>query len=859
MEVTHINHLDTHAIIGGGNVQAFSTKQDAEFFEILSSTLYSNKKLAVVREVLCNSWDANIESGKENKPVIVEITDSKMTFQDVGPGIPANMMGEIYCTYGGSTKRHDGKKTGGFGLGSKAPFAYAKNFTVTTINGGMKSVFNISRGTSATNGVPDLRCMVSVPSKDPSGVIVSIPIQREDREEFEKLVEDLAYMGGMLVKLNERTLRRVNYNTELPFILVPTNSLPSHLNAKVDRHGRRIQQESDIRYFVKYGAVVYPIPQEFVANRAITVEAGAQLIRSRNLSVIFMAPPDSIGITPSRETLSMTDKTVATLKDLFTASSAVVKKVLPSVIEAPVPAYQKKITQGITLGDSGMTTLLGMVKNPLEGYIQWCSNVKGRVDHVISESVVNSEASLINHLIYEYDSNGWGHKKIAQLLFEADKDGKKILSVIRKTVKIRNPLYGERLYFDSLRGENLGKREMHYKIHYLKKLARLCKYIERDGVNVTLEVRGWDNDSFTADRIFKESSEEALRGYHGSRLTSLFERILLDGKISHVGQVPIIVAQSVASIDRVSRLHKDVELRGKGAVIVVARKKKDFEQVKTLLIDKMKLTGVISIPEMDLIARPVAAMKQEYILSYGGQGNKQPVSHLRTNEDCKYYIFTPGHYLIPGVEGTKLNKRKLDIDHETGRMLCYLYPNLILVPGLADANELESKGIRNVFEVLAEEVEEYFADPNNHEILLDNLSGVRGYFRSYNLSAVLRFIHPSGLMEILGKKPTYRLEDRNIPTLIHVFLHILGKNLAPKYGIQHVQRAADRTQNIFNSFFGDEVQRIVDDPMMSVLLNHLPSAHEKLEPEVVPILAAAIAAGMQTTMLHQHLSKRSPR
>ncbi len=431
--------------------------------------------------------------------------------------------------------------------------------------------------------------------------------------------------------------------------------------------------------------------------------------------------------------------------------------------------------------------------------------------------------------------------------------------MIRKTVKIRNPLYGERLYFDSLRGENLGKREMHYKNYYLKKLARLCKYLERDGVNVTLEVRGWDNDVFSADRIFKESTEEALRGYHGSRLTSLFERILLDGKISHVGQVPVIVAQSVASIDRVSRLHKDVELRGKGAVIVVARKKKDFEQVKTLLIDKMKLTNVISIPEMDLIARPVAPMKQEYILSYGGQGNKQPVSHLRTNEDCKYYIFTPGHYLIPGVEGTKLNQRKLDIDHETGRMLCYLYPNLILVPGLADANELESKGIRNVFEVLAEEVEEYFADPNNHEILLDNLSGVRGYFRSYNLSAVLRFIHPSGLMEILGKKPTYRLEDRNIPTLIHVFLHILGKNLAPKYGIQHVQRAADRTQNIFNSFFGDEVQRIVDDPMMSVLLNHLPSAHVKLEPEVVPILAASIAAGMQTTMLHQHLSKRSPR
>ena len=859
MEVTHINHLDTHAIIGGGNVQTFSTKQDAEFFEILSSTLYSNKKLAVVREVLCNSWDANIESGKENKPVIVEITDTKMTFHDVGPGIPANMMGDIYCTYGGSTKRHDGKKTGGFGLGSKAPFAYAKNFTVTTINGGMKSVFNISRGTTATNGVPDLRCMVSVPSQDPSGVIVSIPIQKEDRESFEKLVEDLAYMGGMLVKLNGRTLRRVAYGEELPFVLVPMNNIPSHLHAKVDRHGRRVMQESEIKYFVKYGAVVYPIPQEFVATKNITVEANAQLVRTRNLGVIFVAPPDSIGITPSRETLSMTDKTVATLKDLFKTSSEVVKGVLPAVIDQLVPAYHKKITQGITLGDQGMTTLLSMAKNPLEGYILWCSNVRGQVDHVLPESLVNTKESLTRHLLYEYESNGWGHKRIAEMLFKEDTDGKKILHVVRDAIRKHNPLYGDQLFFDTIKGKPIMAREMHYKQFYLRKVARLCKYIERDGVNVTLEVRGWDSDSYNADRILRETAEEKRSNYHTSRLTQLFERLLIEPKIKHVGQVPILLAQSQASIERVSKAYKDIGRHGRGAIIVIARKKKDFEQIKNLLIEKMKLTQVISIPEMDLIARPVAVMKREYILSYGGTDKKQPILFERTNEDCKYYIFTPGHYLIPGVEGTKLNQKKLDIDHETGRMLCYLYPNLILVPGLADANELESKGIKNVFEVFAQEVEEYFADPQNHEILLDNLSGVRGYFRSYNLSAVLRFLHPSALLEILGKKPTYRVADRDIPTLIQTFFHILGRNLAPKYGIQHVQKAADRTQNIFNSFFGDEVQRIVDDPMMSTLLNHMPSAHDKLDPKIIPILASVIAAGMQTTILHQHLSKKAPR
>ncbi|NKX37731.1 hypothetical protein HGG70_07340, partial [Rhodobacteraceae bacterium R_SAG4] len=60
MEVTHINHKDTHAVIGGQAAEAFSISQNAEFFEVLSSTLYSNKKLAVVREVLCNAWDAHL-------------------------------------------------------------------------------------------------------------------------------------------------------------------------------------------------------------------------------------------------------------------------------------------------------------------------------------------------------------------------------------------------------------------------------------------------------------------------------------------------------------------------------------------------------------------------------------------------------------------------------------------------------------------------------------------------------------------------------------------------------------------------------------------------------------------------------
>ena len=55
MQVTHLDTFNNHAIIGGGEARAFGMAQTAEFFTVLSDTLYSDKKRAVIREVVCNA------------------------------------------------------------------------------------------------------------------------------------------------------------------------------------------------------------------------------------------------------------------------------------------------------------------------------------------------------------------------------------------------------------------------------------------------------------------------------------------------------------------------------------------------------------------------------------------------------------------------------------------------------------------------------------------------------------------------------------------------------------------------------------------------------------------------------------
>ncbi len=110
MQVSHVSEHITHAVIGGGKAVEFGISNSAEFFNILSSTLYKNQILAVVRETLCNGWDIHIEGGIQDRPVLVTVDSEKFVIQDFGRGIHHDDMGPIYGTYGNSTKKHDGQQ-----------------------------------------------------------------------------------------------------------------------------------------------------------------------------------------------------------------------------------------------------------------------------------------------------------------------------------------------------------------------------------------------------------------------------------------------------------------------------------------------------------------------------------------------------------------------------------------------------------------------------------------------------------------------------------------------------------------------------------------------------------------------------
>lgn len=327
MQVSHVADHVTHAFIGGKQTIDFGISSSAEFFNILSSTLYSDQRLAVIREVLCNAWDAHIASNRTHIPVQVLFEDNKFTIRDFGHGIHHDQIGPIYGTYGASTKQNDGKQTGGFGLGCKAPFAYTDHFQVVSHHEGVMTIYAMSKSLSEVMGLPGITAIMQAPTQQ-SGISVQIQIKNStDYSTFQRLVHRIASEGDMNVTINDEPADKLNFNTDDGQYYIIDNS--TNLRHKIG---------------VRYGNVVYPVANHPDIDKYHTeiLKLFSEQFKNNHVHILFQAPPHSISVTPSRESLSMQEHTIATLKKLYTQFIKEFKNHFePGIYDATKGIYQR--------------------------------------------------------------------------------------------------------------------------------------------------------------------------------------------------------------------------------------------------------------------------------------------------------------------------------------------------------------------------------------------------------------------------------------------------------------------------------------------------------------------------------------
>jgi hypothetical protein len=184
----HTAPADTATMSGVLETKQFNIKTSAHAFQILSSGLYANKIRAIIRELSCNAYDSHVSAGCADVPFDVHLPtalEPYFSVRDYGIGLSHSSVVTIFTTYFDSTKTDSNELIGGLGLGSKAPFSYTNNFTVTAIKDGVKGVYSAF---VSDTGVPSIAAMSQGNTSESNGVEIQFAV--ENRSDFRKFYDE---------------------------------------------------------------------------------------------------------------------------------------------------------------------------------------------------------------------------------------------------------------------------------------------------------------------------------------------------------------------------------------------------------------------------------------------------------------------------------------------------------------------------------------------------------------------------------------------------------------------------------------------------------------------------------------------
>jgi len=289
-----------------GNIKdesQFKMRNSQKAFQILSS-LYSDKPLAIVRELGCNAMDSHIASGQPNRPFHIHIPNALepwLTIQDFGTGISHEDIYEIYSVYFASTKTNTNTQVGMLGLGSKSPFCYTDNFTITSTHNQVKRIYNAYFNQT---GMPTISLVSQENTKDANGVAIQIPIKQTDIGNFTQSIFKAFRFFDVKPTLTGGTIDW----TDKPNFEGSFWKSYSNLNQS----------------YAVMGGVTYPIDTYKVLNDHYDIVRKAGLVIHFNIG--------ELDVTPSRESLMYHDWVVKAIDEKIT----LVKKDFVTKVEEQV-------------------------------------------------------------------------------------------------------------------------------------------------------------------------------------------------------------------------------------------------------------------------------------------------------------------------------------------------------------------------------------------------------------------------------------------------------------------------------------------------------------------------------------------
>lgn len=358
-----------------GNVteeSQFKIKVSPKAFQILSS-LYSDKPLAIVRELGCNAMDSHIASGQPNRPLHVHVPNALepwLTIQDFGTGISHENIYKIYTEYFNSTKTNTNDQVGMLGLGSKSPFCYTDSFTITSIFQGVKRIYNAYFN---QQGVPTISLASQENTTDHNGVAIQIPVKQSDLGGFHQAIW--------------KAFRFFDVKPEI------TGGDVEWSKDKADFIGSFWKSFTNLNQsYAIMGGVAYPIDTYRVSNENYDI--------TRKAGLVIQFEIGELDVTPSRESLMYHDWVVENINKKID----LVKKDFVSIVE-----------NTITTSDNLLDAMKALYQLKEKWSFLNSSMINGKV--MWNKIEITEPRKSVKHyapLIRSFSKRQWGRSKYSE-------------------------------------------------------------------------------------------------------------------------------------------------------------------------------------------------------------------------------------------------------------------------------------------------------------------------------------------------------------------------------------------------------------------------------------------------------------
>jgi len=277
-------------VLRNGIVQKKECTIQANAFSFrMLSRQYSNPIKAILQEIGANAYDSHVRNGNKDVPFHVSlpnILDPHLRIRDFGTSMSEETMLTLYTDLMSSDKRQTNNETGCFGIGRITPLAYEHidSFNIKTYLDGVLRLYVLCYN---EHGIPELNMFSSSQTQEPNGVEVSFAVPTADHTTF----KDTAAQVYRYFQTSPLVDGSLEYLQDQPAPLLQGDDW------KYYEYGRK-------RHVIM-GNIVYPVDYNRLSYTSLKGD------------VCVVIPVGSVSITPSRESLEYTSKTIKYLAALY--------------------------------------------------------------------------------------------------------------------------------------------------------------------------------------------------------------------------------------------------------------------------------------------------------------------------------------------------------------------------------------------------------------------------------------------------------------------------------------------------------------------------------------------------------------